>query len=43
MQYVQTFKIVDTSIKYTISCQPTPMVKGRMDIMFDMLDTAFSD
>ena len=33
---------LDTSIKHSISGQSTPMVKGSMNIMFDMVDTAFS-
>ena len=41
-QYLQILSIIDTSIKRIISDQSTPMVKGSMDIMFDMVDTAFS-
>ncbi len=41
-QYMQIINIVDTSIKHPISDYFTPMVKGYMDIMFDLVDTAFS-
>ncbi len=36
--------MIDTSIKYPISGQSTPMLKAvcSMHIMFDMVDTAFS-
>ena len=34
--------IIDTSIQHPISGQATPLVNACMDIMFDMLDTAFS-
>ncbi len=33
---------IDTSIKLPISGHSTSMVKGCMDIMFDMVDTVFS-
>ncbi len=42
MQYVLISDIINTSIKHAISGQSIPMMKGRMDIMFDMVDTAFS-
>ena len=42
MQYVQISNIIDTSIKRPISGQSTLLVKGCMDIMFDMVDTACS-
>ena len=41
-QYVQISNNIDTSIKHAISGQSTPKVKGCMDIMFDMVDTAIS-
>ena len=41
-QYVQISNKVDTSIKLTILGQSTYMVKGCMDIMFDIGDAAFS-
>ncbi len=41
-QYWQISNIIDTSIKHQISGQSTPMVKRCMDIMVDMVDTAFS-
>ena len=40
--YVQISNIIDTSIKYPISGQSISMVKGCMDICFDMVDTVFS-
>ncbi len=39
MQYVQISNLIDTSIKFPISGQSTPMVEDCMDIMFDMADT----
>ena len=39
-QYLQIFSIIDTSIKRAISGQSTPMVKGCIDIMLDMVDTS---
>ncbi len=39
-QYVQISNIIDTSIRRPILYQSTPMVKGCMDIMLDMVDTA---
>ncbi len=41
-QYVQMSNIIDASIKHPISGQSTPMVNCCMDIMFDMVDSAFS-
>ena len=41
-QYVQLSKIIDTSIKSPISGQSTPMLKGCIDHIFDMVDTAFT-
>ncbi len=40
-QYVQISYMMDTSIKHPISGQYIYMVKGCMDIMFDIVDTAF--
>ena len=34
MQYVQISNIIDTSIKRTISGQPSPMVKGYNDVSY---------
>ena len=36
MQYVQISNVIDTSIKHQMSGQSTLMVKGCMDIMFDI-------
>ncbi len=39
--HVQTLNLIDASIKRTISGQSTHMVKGCIDIMFDMVANAF--
>ncbi len=42
-QCLKILNIIDTSIKHAISCHSTPMVKGCIDIIFDMVDnTAFN-
>ena len=42
MQYVQISNIIDNSFKRPISTESTPIVKGYMDNMFELVDTAFS-
>ncbi len=42
MQYVHISNIIDTAIKHSLSGQATPVVEGCMNIMFDMVDTAFT-
>ena len=41
MQYVQISNLIDTAIECPMSDQTTIMVKGCMDIMFVIIDTAF--